>query len=156
MRVSSPRRKESRAYSGRMELPCKHAGTKDCGKACECTCDTCQEYFEKLWEKYTKNCDLCRDCGMPHNMTLEALDKYRDWHFFQPCEVCKPAYVALMCENRLCVTCQTPLLPYGTCTGCDCTGELERCECRHCVAKRRSEAGRLPSSANLRPPQGWA
>ena len=129
-----------------MELPCRHPGTKDCGKSCECTCDSCQEYFEELWDKYTEKWELCRTCGMPDTMTLESLDKYKEWHFFQPCEACKPAYVALMCEQRLCVTCQGPLLPYGTCRGCDCTGDVLNCECRQCEAKRSSEAVGLNSS----------
>jgi hypothetical protein len=117
-------------------VPCKHADTKDCGKTCECTCDGCQEYYEQLWEKYTEKCNLCHDCGMPRAMTLASLDNYREWHFFQPCEGCKPSYVAFMCEQRLCVACQGPLLPYGICRGCDCTGELHTCECRQCEAKR--------------------
>jgi hypothetical protein len=115
---------------------CKHSGTKDCGKVCECTCDGCQVYFEELWERYTEKCDLCNECGMPNTMTLSNLETYKSWHFFQPCEACKPAYVALMCEQRLCVGCQGPLLPYGTCRGCDCNGEVETCECRQCEARR--------------------
>jgi hypothetical protein len=89
-----------------------------------------------LWNKYTKQCDLCYDCGMPRSMTLKDLAIYREWHFFQPCDACKPGYVALMCEERLCVACQGPLLPYGICRGCDCTGVVDTCECRQCEAKR--------------------
>lgn len=137
MPVSKKWRKESRGYSSRMEVPhCKHDDTKDCGKGCDCTCDGCQVYFEQLWEKHTKQWELCNMCGMPSTMTLEGLDKYKEWHFFQPCQACKPAYVSLMCEQRLCVACQCPLLPYGICRGCDCTGEVETCECRQCEARR--------------------
>jgi hypothetical protein len=113
-----------------------HKGTTDCSRRCECTCDACQEYYEKVWDAYTKECNLCSGCGMPPVLTLESLNAYKEWHFFQPCQACKPAYVARMCDLRLCVGCQGPLLPYGICRGCDCSGDVEVCECRQCVAKR--------------------
>jgi len=118
---------------------CKHTATSECTNKCQCTCDSCQEYYEELWDKHTKLYGLCFECGMPNDMTLTSLSNYRDWHFFQPCEACKPAYLALMCEKRLCVACQGPLLPYGLCRGCDCTGDVKECECRQCEALRLSE-----------------
>ena len=119
---------------------CKHVDSEECGSSCECICEGCQLFYEDMWGKFTKQFHLCDSCGMPETVTLASLEEYREWHFYQPCESCKPAYLAFMAEKRLCATCQDPLLPYGICKGCHCTQVVETCECRQCEAKRASDS----------------
>jgi len=114
---------------------CEHKDA--CDDLCTCTCDTCQEYYETQWGKHVVERNLCPVCGMPLEMTLEALKAEHSTHFFQPCDICKPVFLAIMKQNNMCPTCQQ-YLNGETCKDCFCTDEPYTCECRQCKAYRKS------------------
>lgn len=116
---------------------CLHKEGALCGKTCECTCDECQDEFEIQWKKGVLERDLCDFCGMPTEMTLGRVKEEHHMHFFQPCDACSPKFLALMKEHKMCPTCQQTLTT-PVCSECSCTEEPSTCECRQCVAYRKS------------------
>ena len=123
--------------SYRMSEACGHKENPICDETCVCTCNECQERFEIEWAKRVEERGLCDGCGMPKELTLERLKEERDSHFFQPCEICKPAFLALMKQNKMCATCQQ-YLQSEACKDCFCTEQPYTCECRQCKAYRKS------------------
>jgi len=83
---------------------------------------------------------LCDGCGMPTEMTLERLKEEHTSHFFQPCDICKPAFLALMAQHKMCPTCQQ-YLQGDRCVDCFCTEQPYSCVCRQCKAYRKSVEG---------------
>lgn len=116
---------------------CEHKEPKVCDDTCACTCDTCQEQFEIAWAKRVIEKCLCEACGMPMEMTLKRLSEDYTIHFFQPCEICRPAFLALMKQENMCATCQQYLV-HEHCAECFCTEQPYTCVCRQCKAYRKS------------------
>lgn len=114
---------------------CKHCKT-DCDDMCVCTCDHCQEQFEKNWKGIVSDQALCNECGMPKDMTIELLAESKYIHFYQPCDECRGPYMALMASQALCIQCQGPL-DKNKCPGCFCTEVVETCVCRQCTLARK-------------------
>ena len=118
-----------------------------CHELCECTCDTCQDFYEAEWDKKVAERNLCRDCGMPAEMTVERLKEEHTLHFFQPCDTCRPAFLALMKLHKMCPTCQQYMNGY-ICKDCFCTEQPYTCDCRQCVAFRKNEGSKQNGSAS--------
>lgn len=116
---------------------CQHKENAKCDDTCVCTCDSCQEQFEAEWLRNSLERGLCDSCGMPTEMTLERLKEEHTSHFFQPCEICRPAFLALMAQNKMCATCQQ-YLQGDRCVDCFCTEQPYSCVCRQCKAYRKS------------------
>jgi len=116
---------------------CDHAATS-CTVTCACLCDFCQENYEKNWVLNTAEHGLCSLCGTPKIQTIESLKESRYIHFYQPCGECKPAFLDLMAQHKMCPQCQE-LLTGDKCLGCFCTGNVEECICRQCVAAREAK-----------------
>jgi len=116
---------------------CEHKEKPICDDSCACTCDSCQEQFEVQWAERAAKEHLCDACGMPIEMTLERLKEEHAVHFFQPCDICRPAFLALMAQNKMCPTCQQ-YLKGDTCADCFCTEQPYSCVCRQCTAYRKS------------------
>lgn len=70
-------------------------------------------------------------------LTLERLRQEHSFHFFQPCEICKPAYLALMKLHKMCPMCQQ-YTDGVICKDCFCTEDQYACECRQCKAYRNN------------------
>ena len=113
------------------EDSCKHAEKPDCGRTCECTCDSCQNRFETEWDTVVERGGLCEVCGIPKELTFATLKQYEHTHFFLPCPSCRPAYLECMQRANLCEDCRHPLSSSFTCPDCDCSGK-EDCRCREC------------------------
>ena len=113
-------------------MACRH---EDCAFECECTCDKCQDIYERHWKQFTNENDLCFACGMPREMTVASLYSTRTVHFYLPCDDCKPAYVENMKAANLCQLCREPLSGL-LCVGCTCTEDLATCICRQCKRAR--------------------
>jgi len=122
-----------------MAQPCEHLEAS-CTEQCACTCDGCQEHYETQWAKNVAEQDLCSACGMPMEMTLERLQETYSYHFFQACDICRPAYLALMKQNKMCPSCQQ-YMQSDTCTDCFCTEQPYLCVCRQCKAYRKNLEG---------------
>lgn len=116
---------------------CQHHPSS-CDESCECHCNLCTDQFEINWNIFTVENNLCNDCGMPKEMTIESMFKARYTHFYQPCPPCSIPYKAIMTENKLCIGCQGALID-DKCPECFCTQE-EACPCRQCIAYRKQNA----------------
>jgi hypothetical protein len=108
-----------------------------CDHTCECTCDTCQENFERNWDIYVAEKGLCVACGMPKEMTVERLSSTKEMHFYLPCKDCNPLFLERMKAAKLCPTCQEALSGV-ICIGCTCTEDVEACPCRQCILARKN------------------
>ena len=120
---------------------CEHKENPVCDDTCVCTCDTCQEQFEAEWIKRAAEKHLCEACGMPMEMTLDRLKEEHATHFFQPCDICRPAFLALMKQHKMCPTCQQYIKDDEPCGDCFCTEMPYSCVCRQCKAYRKSVEG---------------
>lgn len=119
---------------------CQHIKAPVCDDTCICDCDSCQEQFEAKWAAQALERGLCNACGMPIELTLKRLKEEHGAHFFQPCDICKPAFLALMAQNKMCPTCQQ-YMNGEVCKDCFCTEQPYSCECRQCKAYRKSVDG---------------
>ena len=119
---------------------CEHKEAPICDETCVCACDSCQEQFELTWTKRASEQHLCDACGIPVEMTLERLKETYGAHFFQPCDICRPAFLALMKQHKMCPTCQE-YIQGDTCPECFCTEQPYVCVCRQCKAYRKSVEG---------------
>jgi hypothetical protein len=90
--------------------------------------------------KRTAEEHLCEACGMPIQMTLERLKQGYTLHFFQPCDSCKPGFLDLMKQHKMCPTCQQDIQG-DRCPDCFCTEQPSTCVCRQCKAYRKSLEG---------------
>ena len=111
---------------------------------CLCGKNECDECFAKVWDQYTTQLDLCKDCGVPRVLT-ELTDEV-----FKPCEVCKPRASEFLFAQGLCPDCFTEL-DEGLCSYCVCGAPVDywdedgpsfdysQCVCKSCTQLRAED-----------------
>ena len=80
-----------------------------CTGFCECICEVCQENYEVAWAKQIVEKNLCIDCGIPKDLSIQGLMQTQEAHFFEACALCKPALEAAFKAAGLCGSCRAPL-----------------------------------------------
>ena len=96
--------------------------TGKCSETHDCVCDLCQEKFEKIWAIDAAEKNLCLNCGIPNELSMQALWDTQYSHFFQPCDLCKPLLNDFLNSEGVCVECRAPLTQCHT----------------HCPTKRKA------------------
>lgn len=114
---------------------CKHTDIdiSGCDSACDCWCDGCQSRYESVWFNRATKENLCLDCGIPKELTIENLIKEQYTHFFQPCLTCQATFKECMAAAKLCELCRGPLTD-TVCSKCTCL-DTDECGCRKCSVK---------------------